>query len=50
MNRQGFGRFHLRPRRLEDVRSPDTSVELFGERWATPLVVCPCGSQRAFHD
>lgn len=49
VNRQGFRRFHLRPRRLEDVRTLDTSVALFGERWETPLVICPCGSQRAFH-
>ncbi|MEP7347722.1 MAG: alpha-hydroxy acid oxidase [Gemmatimonadaceae bacterium] len=48
-NRQGFTRFQLRPRRLVDVRQVDPSVTIFGERWDTPIVVCPCGSQRAFH-
>jgi len=48
-NRQGFSHFQLRPRRLIDVRHVDPSVTLFGERWETPIVVCPCGSQRAFH-
>jgi 4-hydroxymandelate oxidase len=49
VNREGFRRFHVRPRRLVDVHDPDTSVELFGERWDTPIVICPCGSQGAFH-
>lgn len=49
VNREGFRRFHLRPRRLVNVRDPDTSVELFGESWDTPIVICPCGSQGAFH-
>jgi isopentenyl diphosphate isomerase/L-lactate dehydrogenase-like FMN-dependent dehydrogenase len=49
-NREGFGRFQLRPRRLVDVSEIDMSVELLGERWPTPIVLCPVGSQRAFHD
>ena len=48
-NREGFSRIHLRPRRLVDVSSIDMSVELFGERWNTPILLCPAGSQRAFH-
>jgi isopentenyl diphosphate isomerase/L-lactate dehydrogenase-like FMN-dependent dehydrogenase len=50
VNREGFQRFHLRPRRLVDVHDPDTSITLFGERWETPIVICPCGSQAAFHE
>ena len=49
-NREGFDRFQLRVRRLVDVHQVDTSVELFGTRWATPIVLAPAGSQRAFHD
>jgi (S)-2-hydroxy-acid oxidase len=48
-NREGFARFHIRARRLVDVRSVDTSIDLLGQRWSTPIVVCPCGSQKGFH-
>ena len=48
-NRKGFGRFDLRARRLVDVSSVDTGVELLGERWDTPIVLAPAGSQKAFH-
>lgn len=48
-NREGFDRIRLRPRRLVDVSRVDTSIELFGERWETPIALAPCGSQRAFH-
>ena len=27
----------------------DTTVELFGRTWDSPIIVAPCGSQRAFH-
>lgn len=48
-NRRGFGQFDLRARRLVDVSSVDTGVELLGERWETPIVLAPAGSQKAFH-
>lgn len=48
-NREGLARLYLRPRRLVDVRNVDYSVELFGERWETPIFLCPVSSQRAFH-
>ncbi len=48
-NRKGFERFHLRARHLVDVSTIDMSVELFGERWDTPIVLAPVGSQKAFH-
>jgi isopentenyl diphosphate isomerase/L-lactate dehydrogenase-like FMN-dependent dehydrogenase len=48
-NRKGFGHFDLRARRLVDVSSVDTGVELLGERWDTPIVLAPAGSQKAFH-
>jgi len=48
-NREGFKRFLLRVRRLIDVRDIDTSIELMGTRWNSPIVLAPTGSQKAFH-
>lgn len=48
-NREGYGRIQLRVRRLADIRIPDTSVALLGKTWLTPIVLCPVGSQKAFH-
>ena len=48
-NRAALERMHLRARRLVDVSELDMSVTLFGRTWPTPLMVAPCGSQRAFH-
>jgi isopentenyl diphosphate isomerase/L-lactate dehydrogenase-like FMN-dependent dehydrogenase len=48
-NHEAYSRIRLRPRRLIDVSHVDTGVELFGTKWPTPLFLCPCGSQKAFH-
>jgi len=48
-NHEAFNHLQLRPRRMVDVSHIDTSVELFGTTWPTPLFLCPCGSQHAFH-
>jgi isopentenyl diphosphate isomerase/L-lactate dehydrogenase-like FMN-dependent dehydrogenase len=48
-NRDGFNRYELRVRRLVDVSHIDPSVQMFGTKWATPIVINPVGSQRAFH-
>ncbi len=48
-NREGFKKIQLRPRRLVDVSKVDASIDLFGTRWPSPIYICPCGSQRAFH-
>src|SRR3954453_21776658 len=48
-NREGFRKFALRPRRLVDVSKIDTSTEIFGARYDTPIVIAPTGSNRAFH-
>lgn len=48
-NREGFNRYELRMRRLVDVSRIDTSVQIFGAKWDTPIVINPVGSQRAFH-
>ena len=49
-NRAGFERLALRPRRLVDVSTIDTSLELFGERLDSPLLVAPIGFQGVFHE
>jgi 4-hydroxymandelate oxidase len=48
-NREGFRKIQLRPRRMVDVSHADLSVDVFGARWETPIFICPCGSQKAFH-
>ncbi len=48
-NREGFRKYQLRPRRMVDVSHADLSVEVLGTKWETPLFICPCGSQKAFH-
>src|SRR5215510_9556871 len=48
-NRAAFSKFQIRPRRLIDVRKFDTSTEIFGVKWKTPIIIAPVGSQRAFH-
>jgi isopentenyl diphosphate isomerase/L-lactate dehydrogenase-like FMN-dependent dehydrogenase len=48
-NRSALARLRIRVRRLVDVRRVDTSCELFGRRWPTPVVLSPAASQRAFH-
>ncbi len=49
-NHQDFAKYQIRVRRLIDVRRVDTSVDILGTLWPTPIVICPCGSQRAFND
>ncbi|HSF19080.1 MAG TPA: alpha-hydroxy acid oxidase [Vicinamibacteria bacterium] len=48
-NREAFSRIQILARRLVDVSQVDLSIELFGTRWETPIVLAPVGSQRAFH-
>ena len=48
-NREAFGKFQLRPRRLVDVRDLDTSTEVLGTKLSCPIVLSPCGAQKAFH-
>jgi isopentenyl diphosphate isomerase/L-lactate dehydrogenase-like FMN-dependent dehydrogenase len=49
-NREGFLKFQLRPRRLVDVSKADTSVDILGVRYGSPIVLAPVGGQRSFHD
>src|SRR6202043_3601537 len=48
-NREGFLKFQLRPRRLVDVSAIDMTVDIFGARYDSPIVIAPTSSNRAFH-
>jgi isopentenyl diphosphate isomerase/L-lactate dehydrogenase-like FMN-dependent dehydrogenase len=48
-NREGFLKFQLTPHRLNDVSKVDTSVELFGTRYDSPIFVAPTGGNMFFH-
>jgi len=48
-NRAGFSRFQLKPRRLVDVSEVDTSIKLLGAEAGSPIMLCPVGSQGAYH-
>ena len=48
-NRAAYSRYQLQARRMIDVSKIDLSVELFGEKFNSPIVLCPLGAQRAFH-
>ena len=48
-NREAIERMHLRLSRLTGVGTVDTSCELFGEVYGSPLFLCPIGSLGAFH-
>jgi len=48
-NREGYARWDLRVRRLVDTSKLDTSIQMLGVKWPTPIVINPVGSQHAFH-
>jgi (S)-2-hydroxy-acid oxidase len=48
-NRQAFDAWGLRARRLIDVTGVDLSIKLFGGELASPVMLSPVSSQRAFH-
>jgi isopentenyl diphosphate isomerase/L-lactate dehydrogenase-like FMN-dependent dehydrogenase len=48
-NREAFGRYQLRVRRLVNVAKPSLSLKLFGASYNSPIVLAPVSSQRAFH-
>jgi isopentenyl diphosphate isomerase/L-lactate dehydrogenase-like FMN-dependent dehydrogenase len=48
-NREGFLKFQLRPRRLNDVSKVDMGCELFGAKYDTPIVIAPTGGNKFFH-
>jgi 4-hydroxymandelate oxidase len=48
-NREGFLKFQLTPHRLNDVSKVDTSIELFGAKYDSPIFVSPTGGNQFFH-
>jgi isopentenyl diphosphate isomerase/L-lactate dehydrogenase-like FMN-dependent dehydrogenase len=48
-NREAMQKFVLRPRRLVDVSKVDTSVELFGIKYNSPVGICPTGGHKGYH-
>ena len=48
-NREDFLKFQLMPHRLNDVSKVDTSIELFGSKYDSPIFVCPTGANQFFH-
>jgi 4-hydroxymandelate oxidase len=49
VNREGFDKFQLLPRRLVDTRNVDLSIELFGETYDFPIFIAPAGTHAMFH-
>jgi len=48
-NRAAFERWRIVPRVLRDVEKRDLSVELFGQRLPSPLLLCPIGVLELAH-
>src|SRR4249920_560477 len=48
-NREAFSKYYLRPRRMNDVSKVDTSVEIFGVKYPTPIFICPTGGNKAYN-
>jgi isopentenyl diphosphate isomerase/L-lactate dehydrogenase-like FMN-dependent dehydrogenase len=48
-NREAFYRWRIVPRMLRDVAKRDLSVELFGSRLPTPILLGPVGVQEIIH-
>ncbi len=49
INHEAFSRIEIRSRRFVDVSHLDTSVDLFGTKWPTPVYLSAVSGQRAFH-
>lgn len=48
-NRAAYDRWRIVPRMLRDVASRDLSVDLFGQRYAAPVLLAPIGVQSIVH-
>jgi isopentenyl diphosphate isomerase/L-lactate dehydrogenase-like FMN-dependent dehydrogenase len=48
-NREGFQKFQLRARRLIDVSNVDLSITALGQKYDSPVFICPTGSNRMAH-
>jgi isopentenyl diphosphate isomerase/L-lactate dehydrogenase-like FMN-dependent dehydrogenase len=48
-NRAAYSHYQLQARRMVDVSKIDTSLELFGSKYNSPIILCPVGAQKAFN-
>ena len=48
-NHEAYGKIQIRARRLIDVRSVSTAVEIFGKTLDNPIILSPVGFQAFFH-
>lgn len=48
-NENAFSQWQIRARRQVDVEKVDTSVTLFGQKHAFPILVAPAAAHQAFH-
>lgn len=48
-NQADYDKLRINVKRLVDVRKIDTSIEMLGSKWASPIFLCPISSQAAFH-
>ncbi len=48
-NRLAYQQTKIRPRRLVDVSTLDTGVELFGRLYSSPIILAPAGNQQQVH-
>jgi 4-hydroxymandelate oxidase len=48
-NHEDFQKIRIQVRRLIDARQIDTSCMVLGEKWASPIFLCPVSSQAAFN-
>ena len=48
-NREVFDEWELRVRRMIDVSNINTSVELFGDTFPSPIILAPIGAQQRVH-
>ena len=49
-NEEAFHEIRIRMHRLIHVSGLDTSVNILDKNWHSPIIIAPCGSQKAFHD
>ena len=47
-NHTAYANYNIRVKRLIDARKVDTSVNIFGETWNSPIFICPVSSLGAF--
>lgn len=48
-NHEDYSKIHVKVRRLIDARKVNTSVDVLGDKWPSPIFLSPISSQGAFH-